>query len=395
MAFEKVSTVLSVIFIVVYGLTMVALSFLSSLDAWVAVFPGVKKLAGLTYRGFPIGNGLTVLLTSLLPGILATAFRFILPIAVRVLVNLQRPSKYSDRERTIVLFLVACLLFVNLFLFTSSNILFRFVSKLISPKSTRQALSAAGSVPDQLVSNYIEASNYWTSWLPATVFGTLLAHLQFARLFRTFRLKWRSREATPRERRENFGPDNAYQLAERCSNFFLMVAVACLYSPLCPFVPIVAAPACFFESLLTEADMTHLYVYNGDVCFFALHSRFLLRKFNLLHQGGGVLWPTLINCLLFCCCGIQIATLLAVIGTTYLLATRNTHKISKVSFAGIADRLALLASMPLVLISGLFWIHLVYDIRYLVASVETRKKYRFNAMLESFECEWDSPSTYN
>ena len=76
-------TILSVVGVFLYMLLILGISFLASLESWIAIFPDIKVLADWTIQGYPVGAFALTLFTGTAPSAFTSLVRLVMPYVIQ------------------------------------------------------------------------------------------------------------------------------------------------------------------------------------------------------------------------------------------------------------------------------------------------------------------------
>ncbi|KAF9031214.1 DUF221-domain-containing protein [Hymenopellis radicata] len=237
------------------------------------------------------------LISGILPPAVSSLFGFVLPIIMRWLSQYMGALTHSRLDRAVVARYFAFLIISQLVIFTLIGVIFNSVTEIISSvgkKSFKEIIDNLHTLPDTINRTYINQASYWLTFFPLRGF---LAVFDLAQIINLLWLSFKTHVfgRSPRDIREWTQPPE-FQYAVYYGNTLLMVAVAMVFAPLAPLVPLAACIVFWMSSFVYKYQL--MFVFISKV------------------ESGGRLWNVVINRLLFCVVLMQ-SLLVLTIGLQY------------------------------------------------------------------------------
>ncbi|KAG8852941.1 hypothetical protein FRB96_008460 [Tulasnella sp. 330] len=255
-------------------LPLLVISLLANLTAVSQYVPFLASWISASPFSFSLASGI-------LPPAVSAIFGYALPIIMRKLSRYQGAITRSSLDRAVVARYFAFLIISQLFIFSLIGVGFKTTARVAGIIKNHESASAIfkelKELPGSIQATYLEESSYWLTWFPLRGF---LAVFDLAQLINVVWLwiKTRLFGRTPRDIREWTQPP-AFHFAIYFSNMLFMAAVALIYSPLAPLVPVSAAVVFWISSFVYKYQL--MFVFVSKV------------------ESGGRLWNPVMNRLLF------------------------------------------------------------------------------------------------
>ncbi|KAG8949222.1 hypothetical protein FRC03_000411, partial [Tulasnella sp. 419] len=200
--------------------------------------------------------------SGILPPTIMALFGYILPILMRKLSKYQGALTRTRLDRAVVARYFAFLIISQLFVFSLIGVAFSTAGMIQSSiqegKSFQQIIQELGILPQLIQKAYVEQSSYWLTWFPLRGF---LAVFDMAQLINLIYIGIRKRlfGRTPREITEWTQPP-AFEFAIYFSNMLFMGAIALIYAPLAPLVPLAAAVVFWVSGVVYKYQLMFVFI---------------------------------------------------------------------------------------------------------------------------------------
>ncbi|KAG8712230.1 hypothetical protein FRC08_014855 [Ceratobasidium sp. 394] len=202
------------------------------------------------------------LASGVLPPAISALFGFFFPIIMRKISAYQGAITHSRLDRAVVARYFAFLIISQFFIFSLLGVAFQTITEIILVIGKHQGISAVlGSlhkIPGRIQSTYIQQSSYWLTFFPLRGFLAVFDLAQVVSLVLVF-IKTHLFGRTPRDIREWTKPPE-FDFAVYYSNILFMAAVALVYAPLAPLVPLAAAVVFWMSSLVYKYQLMFVFV---------------------------------------------------------------------------------------------------------------------------------------
>ncbi|KAG9000852.1 hypothetical protein FRB94_005130 [Tulasnella sp. JGI-2019a] len=255
-------------------LPLLIISLLANLTALSEYVPFLASWLAIDPFSFSMASGI-------LPPAVSGIFGYALPILMRKISKYQGAITRSSLDRAVVARYYAFLIISQLFIFSLIGVGFKTavtVEGIVKQnKGMKALLNTLKDLPSNIQVAYLEESSYWLTWFPLRGFLAVFDLAQLINLVVMW-IKTRLFGRTPRDLRDWTQPP-AFQFAIYFSNMLFMAAVALIYSPLAPLVPVSAAVVFWISSLVYKYQL--MFVFVSKV------------------ESGGRLWNPVMNRLLF------------------------------------------------------------------------------------------------
>ncbi|GAA6040001.1 hypothetical protein JCM8097_002661 [Rhodosporidiobolus ruineniae] len=219
-----------------YTIPLVAVSLLANLAALSAYVDFIDRWIS----DYPI---LFSAFVGIVPPILSLLLQMVLPMIIRWIAALQGATTHSQSDRTVTARYSAFLLITQFVIFVLLGTVVLLISQIVIYVQNRASSDTVTSwlrnVPKQLLSAYLNQSNYWLTILCLRGASACFDLAQVVSLVLVW-FRARAFGRTPREIREYTKPP-IFDYPVYLSNHILIIAVALVYAPLAPLVALFAA----------------------------------------------------------------------------------------------------------------------------------------------------------
>lgn len=247
----------------------------------------LANLASLTsYVGFlekwsESSHGTFTVISGILPPAVGAFFGWFLPVVMRWLSRFQGAVTRSRLDRAVIARYFAFLVISQLFIFTLIGVIINSVQQIVSQigkhSSFSEIINNLNKLPDTINRTYIDQANYWLTFFPLRGFLAIFDLAQGLHLLIIWFKTWIFGR-TPRDIRDWTKPPD-FEYAIYYSNVLFMCAVALIFSPLAPLVPLAAAIIFWINSFVYKYQLMFVFVTKVE--------------------SGGRLWNVVINRLLW------------------------------------------------------------------------------------------------
>ncbi|SCZ94465.1 BZ3500_MvSof-1268-A1-R1_Chr12-2g03916 [Microbotryum saponariae] len=290
--------ILLVVFCIFYLIPLAAASLLANLASLIAYVKFIRDWQ----NNYPT---LFAAFVGVVPSLLTALLQLLLPVVIRAIASMQGAITHSRADRVVTARYSAFVIISQFVIFTLLGVVVQVAMKLYveidAHSSASEIWNYLKTVPDTLQNTYIIQSSYWLTVFPLRGASALFDLAQLIALLYVW-IRTRLFGRTPREIREWTKPPE-FDYPVYYSNHLLMVAVALVYAPIAPLVPLFGC--------------------------FAFAVSYWVYKYQLMYvnttrvETGGRLWNVCINRVLVC-----VVLMHALMAVTMGLTSNWYHSIS-------------------------------------------------------------------